>query len=147
MTDMNSIVGSHDLPLLVFDCLRYDVVAECLAAGRTPNLAKLLPSGWEKRHAPGSFTLASHQAFFAGFLPTPARPGRHPRPFAVRFQGSDTTGPETCVFDAPDIVSGLRGRGYRTICIGGVASSTRGTRSATSCPATSRRAIGVRRWA
>ncbi|MGC4116949.1 MAG: STM4013/SEN3800 family hydrolase [Myxococcales bacterium] len=121
MRDMNAIVGAHDILLLVFDCLRYDVAAECLATGRTPNLAKLLPpSGWEKRHAPGSFTLASHQAFFAGFLPTPATPGRHSRPFAVRFQGSETTGAQTCVFDAPDIVTGLRGRGYRTVCIGGV---------------------------
>lgn len=120
MTDLNSVVGSHDVLLLVFDCLRYDAAIDCLAAGKTPNLARLLPDGWELRHAPGSFTLASHQAFFAGFLPTPAAPGKHPRPFAVRFQGSETTGPETCVFDAPDVVHGLAARGYRTVCIGGV---------------------------
>jgi hypothetical protein len=57
---------------------------------------------------------------FAGFLPTPAKPGRHPRLFALRFEGSETTAETTCVLDAPDIVSGLRGRGYRTACIGGV---------------------------
>ena len=43
-------------------------------AGRTPHLTRLLPRGWEERHSPGSFTYAAHQAFFAGFLPTPARP-------------------------------------------------------------------------
>jgi hypothetical protein len=31
-----------------------------------------------------------------------------------------TTSPETYVFDAPDIVAGLAGLGYHTICIGGV---------------------------
>jgi hypothetical protein len=40
--------------------------------------------------------------------------------FAARFPGSATTGEGTCVFDAPDIVTGLAGRGYHTICIGGV---------------------------
>jgi hypothetical protein len=59
-------------------------------------------------------------AFFHGFLPTPARPGKHPRLFSTRFQGSETTTRETCVFDTPDIVSGFASRGYRTICIGGV---------------------------
>ena len=78
------------------------------------------PGGWEKRHTPGNFTFAAHAAFFAGFLPTPARPGRHPRPFALRFPGSETTTSETAVFDSPDLVSGFRGRGYWTICIGGV---------------------------
>jgi hypothetical protein len=75
---------------------------------------------WEERHSPGNFTYAAHQAFFAGFLPTPRAPGKHPRPFAVRFPGSETTVPRTCVFDTPDIVHGLRERGYHTACIGGV---------------------------
>jgi len=44
----------------------------------------MLPaSGWERRHSPASFTYAAHQAFFAGFLPTPASPGPHPRLFAA----------------------------------------------------------------
>jgi hypothetical protein len=72
------------------------------------------------RHSPGSFTYAAHQAFFAGFLPTPVAPGKHSRLFAVRFPGSETTTEQTCVFDAPDIVTGLAMRGYHTICIGGV---------------------------
>lgn len=114
-------VGSHDILLVTLDSLRYDVAATALAEGRTPNLARLLPGGtWERRHAPGSFTYAAHQAIFAGFLPTPAAPGAHPRLFALRFEGSRTTGPDTAVFDAPDIVSGLFARGYHTLCIGGV---------------------------
>jgi hypothetical protein len=119
--DANALIGTHDVLLMTLDTLRYDVACEALSEGRTPNLAALLPSGrWEERHTPGSFTYAAHHAFFAGFLPTPARPGRHPRLFAAQFAGSETTGDGTCVFDTPDIVSGLASRGYHTVCIGGV---------------------------
>lgn len=119
--DMNEIVGSHDLLLLTLDTLRHDVAQELAADGRIPHLARYLPGGrWERRHAPGSFTYASHQAMFAGFLPTPAAPGPHPRLFAARFAGSETTAPGTWVFDTPDLVSGLATAGYRTVCIGGV---------------------------
>ncbi|MFE5209298.1 STM4013/SEN3800 family hydrolase [Streptomyces sp. NPDC056600] len=118
---MNEIVGSHDLLMVTLDTLRYDVAVELAEAGRIPNLARHLPGGrWEERHAPGSFTYASHQAMFAGFLPTPARPGPHPRLFAARFAGSETTAPRTFVYDTPDLVSGLAGVGYHTVCVGGV---------------------------
>lgn len=121
MLNAAALIGTHDVLLLSFDTLRYDVAERALALGQTPHLARLLPRGkWELRHSPGSFTYAAHQAFFAGFLPTPARPGKHPRLFATRFPGSETTTAETCVFDAPDIVSGLAARGYHTVCIGGV---------------------------
>jgi hypothetical protein len=53
-------------------------------------------------------------------LPTPAQPGKHPRLFAVRFPGSETTTAETSVLDAPDVVTGLAARGYHTLCVGGV---------------------------
>ncbi|SET25641.1 STM4013/SEN3800 family hydrolase [Stigmatella erecta] len=119
--DMKTVVGSHDLLLLTLDTLRYDVAEALAAQGRTPVLASLLPGGrWEQRHSPASFTYAAHHAFFAGFLPTPVAPGLHPRLFAMRFEGSETTAPGTCVFDAPDLVTGLAGRGYHTLCIGGV---------------------------
>ncbi len=121
MIDARAIVGSHDVLLVTLDTLRYDVARDTLQAGRTPNLARVLPGGrWEARHSPASFTYAAHQAFFAGFLPTPRVPGPHPRLFAARFPGSETTAAETFVFDAPDIVSGLAERGYHTVCIGGV---------------------------
>lgn len=120
--DMNRIVGSHDLLLVTLDTLRYDVAAELAAEGRIPNLARHLPGGaWELRHAPGSFTYASHQAIFAGFLPTPASPGPHPRLFAASFAGSETTADGTYVFhETPDLVSALAHEGYRTVCVGGV---------------------------
>jgi hypothetical protein len=115
------LIGTHDVLMITLDTLRYDVAQRALDAGLTPNLARILPGGrWERRHTPGSFTYAAHHAFFAGFLPTPARPGRHPRLFAARFPGSETTDNDTAVFDAPDWVTGLAARGYHTACIGGV---------------------------
>lgn len=117
---MTEIVGRHDIIFVTLDTLRYDVASACFREGRLPNFQKLFPGGWEMRHSPGSFTYAAHHAFFAGFLPTSATPPWPDRLFAVEFPGSATTGPGTCVFDTPDIVSGLAGRGYRTICIGGV---------------------------
>jgi hypothetical protein len=120
--DTTSMLGSHDILWIVLDTLRHDVAQEAFLRGETPHLAGLLPAtGWEKRHSPGNFTFAAHQAFFAGFWPTPARPGRHARRFAMRFEGSDTTAPGvTCVLDAPDLVHGLAARGYHTACVGGV---------------------------
>jgi hypothetical protein len=117
--DMNEIVGSHDLALITFDTLRHDVAVAEMSGGRTPNLAATFPGGWERRHTPGTFTYAAHAAFFAGFLPTPARPGRHRRRLALRFDGSETIGPTTCVLDGPTVVDGLAARGYHTICVGG----------------------------
>lgn len=115
---MNTIVGSHDILLVTLDTLRYDVAERLMAEGRTPGFARFLT--WERRHSPGSFTFASHAAMFAGFLPTPVTPGPHTRPFAASFPGSATTSPETWVFDAPDLPTGLAKAGYRTVCVGGV---------------------------
>jgi hypothetical protein len=121
MINAHALVGTHDILLMTLDTLRYDVARDLLAGERTPNLAQVLPGGmWELRHSPGSFTYAAHQAFFAGFLPTPATPGQHPRLFAARFAGSETTTGTTFVFDTPDIVTGLAQNGYHTVCIGGV---------------------------
>ncbi|MEJ7603598.1 MAG: STM4013/SEN3800 family hydrolase, partial [Kofleriaceae bacterium] len=78
------------------------------------------PDGWERRHSPGTFTYAAHQAFFAGFLPTPARPGRHRRRLALGFEGSETIAAGTCVLEGANIVEGLAARGYHTLCVGGV---------------------------
>jgi hypothetical protein len=119
--NMNHIVGRDDLLLMTFDTLRYDVAQDAWRQRETPNLAGHLPAtGWERRHTPGTFTLAAHTAFFAGFFPTPASPGKHPRRFALRFPGSETTTSETCILDADNVVTGLAERGYHTICIGGV---------------------------
>jgi hypothetical protein len=121
MISARDLIGTHDILFITLDTLRYDVACDLLARGCTPNLGAMLPaSGWEKRQSPGSFTYAAHHAFFAGFLPTPAEPGKHARLFAARFPGSETTSAETYVVDAPDIVSGLAAQGYHTVCIGGV---------------------------
>jgi hypothetical protein len=121
MIRARDLIGTHDILFVTLDTLRYDVARDLLAQGRTPHLAAVLPpGGWEERHSPGSFTYAAHHAFFAGFLPTPVAPGRHPRLFAARFPGSETTTDETFVFDAPDLVTGLAVQGYHTVCIGGV---------------------------
>ncbi|HIW61563.1 MAG TPA: STM4013/SEN3800 family hydrolase [Candidatus Stackebrandtia excrementipullorum] len=118
--DMNDVVGTHDILLLTLDTLRYDVAVELAAAGRTPHLARLLPDGgWERRHAPGSFTYASHLAMLAGFLPTPASPGPHPRLFAAAFPGSVSTFDRTWTFTAADLPAGLAEAGYHTACVGG----------------------------
>src|SRR5688500_6425127 len=121
MLPINTLVGTHDIVFITLDTLRYDVAQKTLRRGETPHLAQFLPStGWEARHSPGSFTYAAHHAFFAGFLPTPAAPGRHARLFAARFAGSETTGTRTAVFDAADVVTGLATAGYHTACVGGV---------------------------
>ena len=121
MFDMNQIVGKYDILFITLDTLRYDVAQQLFKAGKTPNLAKVLPAtGWEKRHTPGSFTYAAHHAFFAGFLPTPTTPGIHSRLFALKFAGSSTTTDNTYVFNSDNIISGLADIGYKTVCIGGV---------------------------
>ncbi|XVJ71918.1 MAG: LTA synthase family protein [Rhizobacter sp.] len=118
---MNDVVGHHDIVFITLDTLRYDAAQAMFERGDLPVLSRHLPSsGWEKRHTPGSFTYAAHHAFFAGFLPTPAQPGRHPRLFATAFRGSETTATETCVFEQESIPAGLAARGYNTVCIGGV---------------------------
>ncbi len=121
MVDMNRVVGSCNILFITLDTLRYDVACRELESGGTPNLAHYIPNKqWEKRHSPGSFTYASHSAFFAGFLPTPASPGPHSRLFAAKFAGSESTASSTFTFDTPDLVSGLANVGYKTSCIGGV---------------------------
>jgi hypothetical protein len=118
--DLVAGFGRRDLVILTLDALRWDVAAAVLKAGETPNLAALLgPAGWSRREAPGTFTLPSHEAIFAGFFPTdPADPGAA-RPVAVRFPGSRSVGASTLRLDAPCVIRGYRSRGYLTICVGG----------------------------
>jgi len=121
MVDMNNIVGQRDIVFMVLDSLRYDVAEQEFQSGNLPNLSSVFPKGWEKRHSPASFTYPAHQAFFAGFLPTPTDPnGSRQRLFATAFGGSETTGPETFVFEEDNIVHGLQNQGYHTVCLGGV---------------------------
>ena len=119
--DANKLVGECDVLFITLDTLRYDVAQDAHQRGEIGFLASLMPNGgWQARHTPGSFTYAAHQAFFAGFLPTPADAPHHPRLLVTQFAGSATTTATSCVFETADIVTGFAERGYQTICIGGV---------------------------
>ncbi len=121
MISVRDLIGRCDVALITLDSLRLDVARAALEAGQTPHLAALLPpSGWEERHTPGSFTYAAHHAFLSGFLPTPARPGRHPRLFAAAFTGSGSTAAQSFVFQEATLPEALAARGYHTVCVGGV---------------------------
>lgn len=114
-------VPGADIVWIVLDTLRFDVAQAAHEAGETPALSAWLPpGGWEERHAPGSFTYASHHAMFAGFLPTPLDPGPHQRPLALAFAGATTIGEGSLVLDGASVPEGLAALGYRTVCVGGV---------------------------
>lgn len=118
--NMNEIVKNAHVLFVTLDSLRYDVADELFRKDQTPVFRQYCPAGWQLGHSPGNFTYAAHHAFFAGFLPTPARSAKSPRLFAARFSGSETTTTNTLVFDTPDIITGFSQLGFRTICIGGV---------------------------
>lgn len=124
--NMHAVIGDHDVILITLDTLRFDAARNAFEQGRLPVLSRWLgPGGFQLRHSPASFTYAAHQAFLAGFLPTPARPGpsggAHPRLFALAFPGSESTTPNTWVFaDGASLPEAFAHIGYRSICIGGV---------------------------
>lgn len=117
---MNTVARDMNILFITLDSLRYDVAEQLFREGKTPHLQHCFPEGWQRCSSPGSFTYAAHHAFFAGFLPTPAVPGKTDRLFAARFAGSETTGTNTLVFDSADIITGFAGLGFKTVCIGGV---------------------------
>lgn len=121
--DMNNIVGKCDILFVCLDALRYDVAVQEEAAGGTPVLNQF--GKWEKRHAPGTFTYPSHQAMFAGFLPSAAAPkslaGREWL-FYPSSVGVGRKAPQgSYEFKGPNFIESLAGEGYETICVGGVA--------------------------
>lgn len=121
--DMRNVVGKCDILFICLDALRYDVAVREEAAGRTPVLNRY--GKWEKRHAPGTFTYPSHQAMFAGFLPSPAAPKSLVErewlfyPSSVGIGRNAPAG--SYVFDGPHFIGSLAADGYETICVGGVA--------------------------
>ncbi|MFE5736661.1 STM4013/SEN3800 family hydrolase [Streptomyces celluloflavus] len=121
MINANDCIPSHNVLFITFDSLRYDTARAALHSGRTPNLERILPDGvWEERRTHATFTYPAHQAFFAGFLPVPSGPRRPARLLACHAIRGTTIHERTYVFDAPDIITGFAGLGYRTACIGGV---------------------------
>lgn len=121
--DMNQVVGSKDILMICLDTLRYDVAVREEAAGATPVLNQYGP--WKKCQAPGNFTLPSHHAMFAGFLPCPydARNVADREMLFFPSQiGLGKKGPEGAyVFSGSTIMEGLAKDGYDTWCVGGVA--------------------------
>jgi hypothetical protein len=133
--DARALIPGHRILFVTFDSLRHDVAHVATERGATPNLAAVLPGGqWERRHAPGTFTYPAHQAFFAGFLPKPAIPQPPSRLWECRPPVGKAIRPTTAVFDAPDIISGLRDLGYLTVCIGGVSYFSRETPLGSTLP-------------
>ena len=120
--DMSRIVGQHDILMLCFDTLRYDIAISEEAAGGTPALNR--HGKWEKRHAPGNFTYPSHFAIFAGFFPSPAVPhalaDRQWLFFPTRAGTGNVAPPGSFPFHRATFVEALADVGYETICIGGV---------------------------
>ena len=120
--DMNQVVGTHDILMLCFDTLRYDVSKEEEAAGRTPVLNSH-GGEWEKRHAPGNFTYPSHFAIFAGFLPSPAEPhslrSRKWLFFPCKLVRDVFRLREVIRLRKQLLCKSLANVGYETICIGG----------------------------
>jgi arylsulfatase A-like enzyme len=127
--DASRVIRSGTPILFVtLDSLRYDVAATALADGATPRLAQLLPGGsWERRWTPGTFTLPAHMAFFSGFLPKQPTPQQPPRLWECRPPAFKEVDPGTFVFDAPNLLQGLKAHGYRTVCVGGVTYFSRET--------------------
>lgn len=119
MISFGAALGTRDVFLLTLDALRFDVAHAALTQGRLPNLSALIPHGFEARHTPATFTFPAHQAFFAGFFPTPIAKGVHARPLALRFPGSRSTGKDTLILDGKSLIDAFAHAGYRTICIGG----------------------------
>ncbi|WP_101255224.1 STM4013/SEN3800 family hydrolase [Streptomyces barkulensis] len=129
MINAAEIIESGDGILFVtLDSLRYDVAQAALGAEMTPRLAGLLPDDhWERRETPGTFTLPAHMAFFSGFLPKLPQPVQPPRLWECRPPAFKQVPPETFLFDAANLLQGLRQHGYRTVCVGGVTYFSRET--------------------
>ncbi len=120
--DMQEVVGKCDILFVCLDALRYDVAVQEEARGGTPILNRY--GKWEKRHAPGTFTYPSHQAMFAGFLPSPAAPKSLAEREWLFYPSSVGVGRKAPAgsyeFKGSNFVEALAAEGYETICVGGV---------------------------
>ncbi len=121
--DMNQVVGTHDILMLCFDTLRYDVSKGGRSGGKNTGTEQSRRR-MGKRHAPGNFTYPSHFAIFAGFLPSPAEPhslrSRKWLFFPVQAGTGRIPPAGSYPFTEATFVQSLANVGYETICIGGV---------------------------
>lgn len=120
--DMNTIVGRAHILFLCLDALRYDVAYEQQEQGKTPVLNRY--GVWRKCQAPGNFTLPSHQAMFAGFLPIDEGICNMKERETLFFSediGMGRKAPKGAyTFHGRTWIESLAQEGYRTYCIGGV---------------------------
>ena len=121
--DMANVVGICDILLICLDTLRYDVAVQEEAAQNTPVLNRY--GTWQKCQAPGNFTLPSHHAMFAGFLPCRYDAKTVADRELLFFPSSIGLGkkaPDKAYgFSGSTIMEGLSHDGYDTWCVGGVA--------------------------
>ncbi len=119
--DMAQVVGQRDILMICLDTLRWDVAFAEQENGGTPVLNRYGP--WVKSFAPGNFTLPSHQAMFAGFLPAPATArgiGQREMLFFPEGIGLGKAPAGSFAFKEATFVQALAGAGYQTNCVGGV---------------------------
>jgi hypothetical protein len=107
--------------LLVYDSCRYDV----LTAAKTPVLDSY--SAIHRAEAPGSFSYASHQAFFVGILPNVTADVPYYNRFRKQLLGLAGVGEGQVVKSAFqktesawNVVDGLKSEGYQTVGAGAV---------------------------
>ena len=122
--DVSDLIGTHDVLLITLDTLRYDVARDAIRRPDAQPGGRPAGRGWEERHSPASFTYAAHHAFFAGFLPTPARPAstRAPSPSASRAARRPPGGPASST--PPTSFRGWRAAGITPSASAASASST-----------------------
>ena len=117
---MNVRVDTQSILFVTLDSCRYDT----FLAADAPRMKSVGPL--HRAMAPGNFTYASHSAMFVGFTPGVAQrkePLVNPK-FGKLFKmvngGFPGKGSEFMTLEGPNIVQGLRRRGYHTIGSGAV---------------------------
>lgn len=118
---MNEVVGHHDLLMVTLDTLRYDVAAELAApAGCPTSRAYCRTAAGRRGTRPAASRTRRTPPSSRASCPRRSARARTPRLFAARFGGSESTAPNTWVFEEADLPAGLARAGYHTACIGGV---------------------------
>lgn len=121
-TNMENIIGSHNILFVCIDSLRFDAAYEEEAEGGTPVLNRY--GKWRKCQSPGNFTYPSHQAMFAGFLPIDTEikeMKKREKLFFSKDIGMGRKAPDGAfLFSHPTWVEELADMGYETYCIGGL---------------------------
>jgi len=118
-------VDSSSVLFLSLDSCRYDTFAAAHREGGLPHLAAIGPL--HRALAPSHFTYGSHAAFWMGFTPGVAgsvEPWLNPKAgklFRMAFAGHPgADGEGGFLLEGPNLISGFRRLGYRTLGSGAV---------------------------